>query len=222
MQHHSSMSDMGLVNGATSAQGEARCGNARDKILLTLMLFTLVRSAEALAGDAPAGGESVAKPEAPNAHAAQASPISRWSIPPVLVQQFSAAAPFSATEFRPRPRPQVDAAVRSGGFVMDEDAPGGTTLWQQMDQFRSLDRVRLLTLWQTRVSTLSLQADKHGGPSLQWSSPWMNRDSASRGLFDHLFSLPTRSGTGTPRYSTLRPATAPVPKPVDLSPATSK
>ncbi len=41
-----------------------------------------------------------------------------------------------------------------------------------------------MTLWESKRSTVSLQAGKHGGPSLQWSSRLMNRGGASRGLLD--------------------------------------
>ena len=96
------------------------------------------------------------------------------------------------------------------------------SVWQQLAQYKSQNRVRLLTLWQTQGSTLSLQAGRHGGPSLQWSTPWVNREDASRGLLDRLFPRPSRSAN---RSTVARPASAlvsaPAPSPRDLTPAIS-
>ena len=65
----------------------------------------------------------------------------------------------------------------------------GTTVWQRLDEYRVHDGVRLLTLWESRGSTVSLQAGKRGDPSLQWSSRLNSHDGATRGLLDRLFSL---------------------------------
>jgi len=62
-----------------------------------------------------------------------------------------------------------------------------------LSEAKTQDRVRLLTLWQNRASSLSLQAGKRGAPSLQWSTPWMHRDAASRGLFDRWLAVSPRS-----------------------------
>lgn len=64
-----------------------------------------------------------------------------------------------------------------------------TTVWQRLAEYRSQDRVRLLTLWESRGSAVSLQAGKHGDPSLQWNSRVMNHDGSTRGLFDRLLSV---------------------------------
>ena len=85
------------------------------------------------------------------------------------------AARFSqATDFRLRKDTvfDTDPAVNAFG-----DAPmlQGTTVWQRMSEYKSHDRVRLLTLWESSGSTVSLQAGHHGDPSLQWTSRTMNR-----------------------------------------------
>ena len=95
---------------------------------------------------------------------------------------------FSTTEFRPR-KPTVfdrDPTVSSFG-----DAPmlRGTTVWQRMSEYKSRDRVRLLTLWESNASTVSLQAGRKGDPSLQWTSRSMNIGGSTRGLLDRLFSV---------------------------------
>ena len=100
-------------------------------------------------------------------------------------------APAAGAEFRPRPQaswlqPQADRAQGA-------DRPlETTTAWQRLRDYRSRIGIRVLTLWETPGSTVSLQAGKHGGPSLQWSSRVMGRgDEASRGLLDHLVSATT-------------------------------
>src|SRR5258706_506128 len=122
---------------------------------------------------------------------------------------------FPATAFRPR-KPTLfdrDPAVNAFG-----DAPmlRGSTVWQRMSEYRSHDRVRLLTLWESSGSTVSLQAGKRGDPSLQWTSRSMNRGGSTRGLLDRLFAVslagagnrlrrsdrPTGAAAGTPRHAT--------------------
>jgi hypothetical protein len=205
MEHHSNKLDAGLLNGAAT-RNDARFGVMRDRLLLTMVLYTLVRSGEALAGEAGTV-----------AHAAPAA--SMLTDPALNARQFVAAAPFSVqqfspTEFRPRRQAPLESEAGRGGLGMDEHLIGSTTVWQHLEQFRSQDRLRLLTLWQTRASTVSLQADKHGGPSLQWSSPWMLRGSSSSGLLDRLFNVPSRGiaarigTTRAPAPSPLKPAEA--------------
>ena len=88
------------------------------------------------------------------------------------------------------PRPQAPWMRRyPDGF---EEAPRSlraTTGWQRLRDFRSRVGVRVLTLWESPGSTISLQAGKRGGPSLQWSSRVMGHgDEASRGLLDALLA----------------------------------
>ena len=94
---------------------------------------------------------------------------------------------FSATEFRPRKPGLLEAAaVRSEASVIDAPMLRDTSFARELLEAKTQDRVRLLTLWQSRASSLSLQAGKRGSPSLQWSTPWMQRGASSRGLFDRL------------------------------------
>jgi hypothetical protein len=94
---------------------------------------------------------------------------------------------YSATDFSPRRRNLLDPDPKD----LDSAAPmlGGTTMWQRMSDFRSHDRVRVLTLWESSGGAVSLQAGRRGDPSLQWTSSTMNRGGATRGLLDKLFSV---------------------------------
>jgi hypothetical protein len=175
----------------------ARCNGIRDRMLVGLVLFTLVRTGEALAGDQTFVGNSALDPGAGKPRRSSPPAMATMATP----QFFSAPAladnqGFSPTEFRPRKHTLFDhdPAVSSFG-----DAPmfRGTTVWQRLSEYKSHDRVRLLTLWQSSGSTVSLQAGKHGDPSLQWSSRLMNRGGATQGLLDRLFSVSlARAGNG--------------------------
>jgi hypothetical protein len=170
---------------------------------LTLLSFVLVRGAPALAGE----------------HAVSDLPLRASALPPSFaLNRPLPDPPFSATEFRPR-RSSIEAAdqVRKTGPILDAPLLQGTSLAQQMAQFKSQNRVRLLTLWQTQGSTLSLQAGRHGAPTLQWSTPWVNRAGANQGLLDHL--LPSRAPSF--RSPSAKAANAPVARPADFPPGIS-
>ena len=80
--------------------------------------------------------------------------------------------------------------------MLDHDSPvaasndlpmlHGTSVWERLTDYRSHGGVRLLTLWETGGSSVSLQAGRKGEPSLQWASHSMNRNGAPRGLLDQL------------------------------------
>ena len=100
---------------------------------------------------------------------------------------------YSATEFRPRGHSIFDADPRLS-------PPGGTltadkNLLQRFNDYRSHDRVRVLTLWDTGASAVSIQTDHKGDPSLQWTSHLFNHGGATQGLLDHLFPLSVFGGT---------------------------
>jgi hypothetical protein len=99
---------------------------------------------------------------------------------------------YSATEFRPRGRSIFDADPRlspPGGFAADKN------ILQRLNEYRSRDRVRVLTLWDTGASAVSIQTDHKGDPSLQWTSHLFNRGGATQGLLDHLFPVSVFGGT---------------------------
>jgi hypothetical protein len=183
---------------APVAPDAAHCGGVRDGVLLTLVLFTLLPCTRALAGEQ-------------TLNAGRARPDFSMPVQPL-------GQSYSATEFRPR-RLAPLAAESNATPRIGSDSPmfEGTTVWQRLADFKSQDRVRVLTLWETRGSTLSLQTRKHGGPSLQWSSPSM-RAGASGGLLDRLFAGSLRSFANTPRLGTLR-SVPESPKPLSLTTA---
>ena len=193
----------------------ARCNSIRDKMLVGLVLVTLVRTGEALAGDQASIANATLDPDFGNL---RQPPPARALVtaPEFFTAPTAADSPlFSATDFRPRKPTIFDRDSTVNGFG---DAPmlRGTTVWQRMSEYRSHDRVRLLTLWESSVSTVSLQAGKRGDPSLQWTSRSMNRGGSTRGLLDRLFAV-SLAGAGNRLRNSSRSTSAPATaKPVDM------
>ena len=198
MRDHSAMLECGPVNGTISGHPKTRNSHIRDRMLLTWVLYGVVRASQALAGDQPSNNDSTPGAGGKNSRDAQTG-TSMFSAPFVSARPLADAEPYSRTEFRPRKRSldKLDSA-RSEGSIIDTPMLQDTSVWQQLAESRSQDRVRLLTLWQTKGRSLSLQAGKHGAPSLQWSTPWAHQ-AASHGLFDRLLTARPRTGGGNPR-----------------------
>ncbi len=97
--------------------------------------------------------------------------------------------------------------VADGALIDD------TTVWQRLAEYRTHGRVRVLTLWESGASTVSLQAGKKGDPSLQWTSRLMNHGGATRGLLDHFFPVigthESGGGRGFPHSTGPQPAAKP-------------
>src|SRR5277367_4174979 len=166
----------------------ARWPGIRDGMLVGLVLITLARTSEALAGEQtpvtlwPDPEVGTMRPWSPSssAHGANSEFFKMPALSDIHV--------FSATDFRPRKHTVFDSDPLVNSF---NDTPmlRGTTVWQRMSDYRSHDGVRLLTLWHAQSSSVALQAGKHGDPSLQWTSHLTKRGEAAEGLFDHLFSV---------------------------------
>ena len=178
----------------------------RDGVLLGLVFFTLVHSGEALAGEQSFAANPAQDPDTNKPRRSAPPPAATldtaqlFRVPAATDNQV-----FSPTEFRPRKHSILD-----NDFVNPVgDAPmiRGTTVWQRMAEYKSHDRLRLLTLWESSGSTVSLQAGKHGDPSLQWTSNLMNRGGATHGLLDRLFSASLAHAGSSLRNAT-RPASA--------------
>jgi hypothetical protein len=100
---------------------------------------------------------------------------------------------FSARDFRPRGRSMFDTPARLGG--PEDNLSFNKNTWQRLNEYRTRDRVRVLTLWESGVSAISIQTDRKGDPWLQWTSSLMNRGGASHGVLDQLFPTSLFGGT---------------------------
>ena len=220
------------VKGVVCAQQHARWGGFRERTLMAFAFIGCVCGGEVLAKEPSLGADAAAKPgldssaffalpaplDAPRAFSARVLSVDAPRAFSMTMAPIDEPQTFSATEFRPRRLgfSGVDPGKHETSII---DAPMlDTSVARQWRESKSQDRVRLLTLWRSSVSSVSLQAGKHGMPSLQWSTPWMHRDVASRGLFDRFVTLSPRSGGGSSRSVVPRqPGAFAASKPSDLS-----
>jgi hypothetical protein len=180
-----------------------RCRRGRERFLPCLLLVGLVRAGAALAGEQAATVNVKIDSAAPVNFGvfSPATPLVTAS-PGVFTMPTSGGIPvFSTTEFRPRKHTIFDRDPAVSAF---SDAPmlHYATVWQRLSEYKSKDRVRLLTLWESSGSSVSLQAGKRGEPSLQWSSRLMNRGGSTRGLLDRFFSVSLAGAANGFRNST--------------------
>ena len=208
------MSYYGLYRGELICCCATRYRWVCDKLLPGLVLITLVRTGNAMAGEQVIVPLESVKPDldVPGQTAAFSLPV---YVVPTLYQggELAEAREFSARDFRPRGRSVSD---NESPPPATQDAPllRSTTVWQRLSEFRTRGRVRLLTLWETGGSSVSLQAGRKGEPSLQWTSRLMNHGGATRGVLDQLFSTSVagagRSMHFTPRSSGVETAAKPI------------
>lgn len=191
----------GTPKGVVTALRAAR-GN---RFLLGLAILALLRAGGACAGDpAVAGAVQPDRALAPRAtfstrelpefakHYTLADPL--LSAPSQYrLLEMPETKSFSATDFRPRGRSILDADPALG--ATGDGLGFNKNLLQRLNQYRSHDRVRVLTLWDTGASAVSIQTDHKGDPSLQWTSHLFNRGGATQGLLDHLFPVSVFGGT---------------------------
>jgi hypothetical protein len=129
-----------------------------------------------------------------------------WSIVPrdYALPPAADSRAFSSKDFRPRGHSVFDAdpaIVNANDSLMVDK-----TVWQRLQEYRNRDRVRVLTLWESGASAVSIQTNRKGDPSLQWTSRLMNRGGATRGLLDRWmpstmfrgFSHPAGAPSGKP------------------------
>ena len=164
---------------ASVERSRSMSGIQCSTMLAGLALYTLGVSSEA------SGAEPSSRAGSPSA-SANASALPLLAPDETLIPRETKDYP--ATEFRPRGRSLLDQAATENDVAA---VPGlrSTTVWQRMTDFRSRDRVQVLTLWKSGGGTVSLQAGKGGSPSLQWTSSSFSRGAASRGVLDRLMSV---------------------------------
>lgn len=194
------MSAVGPVTGTLDAHREAHCIGLRPSVLVTFVICVVVHASAVLADDQPQPPDRTFIREAQKFRPTEVGTASSFAAPFASLTPSSDPQEFSATEFRPRKRNILELESGSGrNSLLDAPMLKSNSVFQHMSDFKSQGRVRLLTLWQMRGSSLSLQAGKHGSPSLQWSTPWVHREGAQRGLFDRLLPVPQHAFGGNAR-----------------------
>ncbi len=167
-----------------------------EHCVFALLLFLLIRASCADAEEANAAARiERPTPLRPVAPASSTTPAASTSKPefstlriPNLDLKFAVtpSSMYSTTEFRPR----GTSLSATGTGAHDQSVPmlRDTNIWERMADFKSSRGIRLLTLWESRGSTLSLQAGHGGGALLQWTSRTFGRGEGTHSLLDHLFS----------------------------------
>jgi hypothetical protein len=190
------MSDCHPLEEARPATSAAPRAGICDRFLVGLVAITLVRAGEALAGEQASASDSIDRPEPGDSRQSTILPASLFDAPGKFPMP---GAPeisgFSSKEFRPRGHSIFESYAHVD--FADDKLISDTTIWQRLSEFRVHDRVRVLTLWESGLSSVSLQAGKKGAPSLQWTSRMMNSGEAAHGLLDRLFPASTTVGRGS-------------------------
>lgn len=175
--------------------GAARRPAVRERLLIGLVAIALVRAGEALAGEQTS--ESAAAGAAAPGDARQSTILpSYWFGAPQAysIPAVPEGSVYSKEEFRPRGPSVYESGAQAGSG--GDSLIGDSTAWQRLSEFRTRDRVRVLTLWKSGLSAVSLQAGKRGSPSLQWTSKLMNSGEAARGLLDRWLPAESSGGAG--------------------------
>ncbi len=145
-----------------------------ERWLAGMLLVGLVRASTAFSEESPA-----LDPRQSRAVTAAMNPIPARFRSDDLANQTT--RPDGVFSRRPSGASDSDGArvdAESGPLLHD------TTVWERLNEYRARDRVRVITLWHDRASSVSLQADRHGGPSLQWTSRQMSVGGATHGVLD--------------------------------------
>jgi hypothetical protein len=195
----SNMSIGEAMDDAPNACTAACCSSARDVLILAMLVYGLAQSCEALAADQSAVILKNIQP------LVGGKPLPMAFVPGSRPDELE-----SSTDFRRR---RVDAVDAGSATEFESSHPSQPlqvdSVWQRLAEYRSQGRVQLLTLWESPRNMVSLQASKHGGPSLQWSSRVMNRGGATRGLLDRFVASSLGAagfGSKTARGSNAVPA----------------
>jgi hypothetical protein len=202
-----------------SVRETARGNGGRDVLLLVVLVYAFAKGSEALAD--PVSSEREFGPVS----GARPLPLSMgvspgFILPKDMFQGVAAAREFSATDFSARRRSAPDSTSASATEIAETPTLSTTTVWQRLADYRSQNRVRLVTLWESSGSTLSIQAGKRGSPSLQWTSRSMNRGGATRGLLDRVIAASLGGGLSRSSVRTAQPS---VPtKQLNLLPSLAK
>jgi hypothetical protein len=210
-------------NVAPLLENAALCNRVRRRILPGLVLISLVRAGQVLAGDQASIAKAPFDPVVDYFHPSLAPAKAAMTMATPGI--FSAPAldgtqAFSTTDFRPRKRTVFDRD-QTVSALGDSPLLRTTTVWQRMSEYKSHDRVQVLTLWESSGSTVSLQAGHHGDPSLQWTSRVMNHGGSTQGLLDRLFSVSLAGATAGLRNATRSNSSPAASKPVATQMATS-
>ena len=207
--HHTHMSECRKIQQTRPVISAARRAGVCERFLIGLVAITLVRAGEALAGEQASDAGVIGRVEPNDSRQSTELPASLFAAPgKYSVSGIPATnAPFPQ-EFRPRGHSVFESDVHAD--LADDKLISDTPVWQRLSEFRTFDRVRVLTLWRSSLSSVSLQAGKKGNPSLQWTSRLLNSGEATDGLLDRWLPASSFGGKGASDsgHGIARPANA--------------
>ena len=184
--------------------------------ILGVVLAALGRAGATDAAEEPSFAIGAKTPTL-DAYPQSARPTLPWSSVPsnFLVPPFDAAPNFPAGEFRRRGRSlnEVVAPAEPQVAMSRLDTPMG----QRLSDYRWHGQIRVLTLWESGANSLSLQAGRHGSPSLQWTSRMTQHGGAPHGVLDHLFAVSV-AGAGRAVHPVTHPPAAKITASKDGNP----
>jgi hypothetical protein len=161
------------------------------RALFGVALLTFILACDALAGDAAELGPKTRVDDLTATHSTK-SFVGPLFAPPLYLPGTDALSipaeikSYSAKDFRPRGRSVLETDPR--GPAVD-NLQFDATIWQRLNEYRNRDKVRVLTLWESGASSVSLQAGHKGGPSLQFTTHLTSRGGETHGLLDRLFPI---------------------------------
>lgn len=163
-----------------------------ESAIISLMLWSFLHAGEALAGDATTALATALKPDFELG--GTQTRLSSWPLP---LTSFDSRLPTLDTKaFSSEFRPRGPSILANDSKDTPADGSQHGSVWQRLGEFRTQNRLRLLTLWQNGGHSLSLQAGRRGDPTLQWTSRLNHRNVENGGLFDELFSSSSGGAIG--------------------------
>jgi hypothetical protein len=164
-----------------------RRGGAGRAYYVRTTLIALVLPAASGATDPGIHARSAHPAAPPAGGAARRPPLATISAATLYRRMVASAPGMPHTQLAPIPQP---AAEPDPFALRPADAPTWqrSSVWERMAECRAENRVRVLNLWSTGDGSLSLQAGRHGEPSLQWTYRMMGRGHSGRALLDPWFS----------------------------------
>ena len=184
--------------------------------ILGVVLAALGRAGATCAAEEPSFAVGATTPTF-DAYRQSAQPTLPWSSVPsnFLAAPFDAEPNFPPGEFRRRGRSLNEAVPPAEPQIAASRLD--TPMVQRLSDYRWHGQIRVLTLWESGANSLSLQAGRHGSPSLQWTSRMMQHGGAPHGVLDHLFAVSV-AGAGRAVHPVTRPPAAKIATSKDGSP----
>jgi hypothetical protein len=179
----------------TACDRLSRPGGGGERCVPVLLIVILFRTGCAFADEPDAtqvsGQESFARSPAPGA--AVASVTARWPETELSVadisSKFQLPSDYSPHEYRPLGPSSVRREPRAPSLDA-RPALRASTPWDRLADYKARGGIRLLTLWNSKFSSLSLQTGHGGVPSLQWTSRGFGGGGGgeTHGLLDRVLS----------------------------------